>query len=315
MDDYIKQNLDKARKNKNDEFYTRKCDVSSEVGNYKEFFSGKIVYCPCDGASGERVSAFYDYFRESFDDFGLKKLICTKYFPEGNGIRWDFDGKILSEKRLDGNGSFDSPECVEIMNGCDIVVTNPPFSLFRPFISQIMKTGKKCLVIGNSNAITYKEIFPLLQNNQLWLGITRPKVFEVPISEIENPKTQFESDGKFYQRFGNICWFTNLMHGSRSGGLNMPGKYCGNEDKYPVYDNCNAIEIGHLTKNGKWEGSLDELPDDYFGLMGVPITFLDNYNPEQFEIVRFRKGDDGKDLTFNGYSPYFRILIKRKTRH
>ena len=184
---------------------------------------------------------------------------------------------------------------------------------------------KKFLIIGNMNAITYKEIFPLIKENKMWLGFTTPKIFEVPLDKVENEKTQFEEDGKVFQKFGNILWYTNLVHSKRLEGIYCPQKYVGREDKYPVYDNYDAIEIGHYTKKGKWEGSLDELPYDYDGVMGVPITFLDHYSPEQFEILDAR--DYGKtekqtgkstylvkdeDGAINGKPTYARILIRRK---
>ena len=304
-------NLHKAKREKNDEFYTKLDDIVNELGCYNpEYFKGRGVYCPCDGVS----SNFFTYFKENFDRLGLKTLICTKYspLPLGHGEKVIYDGKNLVSEKLVGNGDFASPECVKLMSELDIVVTNPPFSLFRPFIAQIMALGKEFLVIGNSNAITYKEIYRLIQTNKLWVGKTHPKIFEVPLECVENPKTQFELDGKIYQKFGNICWFTNLVHNNRTVFIPTTKVYRGRENLYPRYENKDAIEIGHKTPSGKWEGSLDEIPGDYDGVMGVPITFLDRYNPDQFEIVGFRKGDDGKDLRFNGIEPYFRILVKKK---
>ena len=291
------KNLHKAKKDKNDEFYTRMEDIVNELKHYgKEFFEGKVVYCPCDKAFNLGRSNFVQFFIEHFVDWGIKKLIATQYVEGGHGIKWviergDVNGNgYIDESEIDtyelsGDGDFASDECRKLMKDCDIVVTNPPFSLFRPFVAQIMEFGKKFLIIGNMNAITYKEIFPLIKDNKMWLGFTAPKIFEVPLEKVENEKTQFVEGGKVFQKFGNILWFTNLVHSKRLEGIYCPQKYTGREDKYPVYDNYDAIEIGHYTKNGKWEGSLDELPSDYDGVMGVPITFLDHYSPEQFEII------------------------------
>lgn len=291
-----KSSLDSAKKAKNDEFYTRLEDITNELKHYKEHFQGKTVYCPCDKAFNLGRSNFVQFFIEHFVDWGIKKLVATQYNEDGRGWKWvvergDVNGNgYIDESEIDtyqlyGNGDFASDECRQIMKECDIVVTNPPFSLFRQFVAQIMEFGKKFLIIGNMNAITYKEIFPLIKDNKMWLGFTAPKVFEVPLDKVEDEKKQFEEDGKVYQKFGNILWYTNLVHSKRLDGIYCPARYKGREDKYPVYDNYDAIEIGHYTRNGKWEGSLDELPSDYDGYMGVPITFLGQYSPEQFEIV------------------------------
>ena len=338
-------NLAKARVEKNDEFYTRLEDICNELKHYKEHFRGKVVYCPCDKAFNLGRSNFVQFFIEHFVDWGIKKLVATQYVEGGRGWKWvvergDVNGNgYIDESEIDtyqlnDNGDFASDECRQIMKECDIVVTNPPFSLFRPFVAQIMEFGKKFLIIGNMNAITYKEIFPLIKDNKMWLGFTAPKIFEVPLYKVEDEKKQFEENGKIFQKFGNILWYTNLVHSKRLDGIYCPARYKGREDKYPVYDNYDAIEIGHYTKNGKWEGSLDELPSDYDGVMGVPITFLNQYSPEQFEIIGIACGNSWenytetlKSLNFNpsmkyggglgtgivhGKGVYARILIRRK---
>jgi len=318
------KNLHKAKAEKNDEFYTRLEDITNELKHYKEHFQGKVVYCPCDKAFNLGRSNFVQFFIEHFVDWGIKKLVATQYNEEGRGWKWvvergDVNGNgYIDESEIDtyqliGNGDFASDECRQIMKECDIVVTNPPFSLFRPFVAQIMEFGKKFLIIGNKNAITYKEIFPLIKNNKMWLGFTVPEDFEQPEG--------FEKKSLK----GLTRWFTNLVHSKRLEGIYCPQRYTGREDKYPVYDNYDAIEIGHYTRSGKWEGSLDELPYDYDGVMGVPITFLDHYSPEQFEILDAR--DYGKtekqtgkstylvkdeDGAINGKPTYARILIRRK---
>jgi hypothetical protein len=309
-------NLIKAKREQNDEFYTRLDDIASELKHYRKHFEGKVVYCPCDKVYNEGRSNFFVYFATFFEELGLKALICTQYNPNPgeHGIKWVYYGDAngngvpdeseIETEFLNGNGSFDSPECKEIMRQSDIVVTNPPFSLFRDFIAQIMDMNKKLLVIGNTNAISYKEIFPLLKENRLWLGYTQPKIFATDLEKVENEKTQFEKDGKVYQKFGNICWFTNLEHSKRQEGLSLTRNYEGREEKYPVYDNYDAIEIGHYTKNGKWEGSIDEIPMDYDDIMGVPITFLDYYSPTQFEILGLLCDNRSGGCMLNGIPTY-----------
>ena len=329
------KNLRKAKAEKNDEFYTRLEDITNELKHYKEHFRGKVVYCPCDKAFNLGRSNFVQFFIEHFVDWGLKKLVATQYNEDGRGWKWvvergDVNGNgYIDESEIDtyqlyGNGDFASDECRQIMKECDIVVTNPPFSLFRQFIAQIMEFNKKFLIIGNKNAITYKEIFPLIKENKMWLGFSVPEDFEQPEG--------FEKKSLK----GLTRWFTNLVHSKRLDGIYCPARYKGREDKYPVYDNYDAIEIGHYTRNGKWEGSLDELPSDYDGVMGVPITFLDHYSPEQFEIVGFFNnynpekvvGIDGaiygkavpvtsttslfRGPALNRKALYFRVLIRRK---
>lgn len=319
------KNLHKAKAEKNDEFYTRLEDITNELKHYKEHFQGKTVYCPCDKAFNLGRSNFVQFFIEHFVDWGIKKLVATQYNEDGRGWKWvvergDVNGNgYIDESEIDtyqlyGNGDFASDECRQIMKECDIVVTNPPFSLFRPFVAQIMEFGKKFLIIGNKNAITYKEIFPLIKENKMWLGFSVPEDFEQPEG--------FEKKSLK----GLTRWFTNLVHSKRLDGIYCPARYKGREDKYPVYDNYDAIEIGHYTRNGKWEGSLDELPSDYDGVMGVPITFLDQYSPEQFEIIGMcssagyspeivglpkLKDGDARPLV-NGKNLYARVFIRRK---
>ena len=281
----IGSHLQKAKTEKNDEFYTRLDDISAELKHYKSHFKDKVVYCPCDKVYKEGQSNFFVYFATFFEELGLKSLICTQYNPNPgeHGIKWVYNGGLSPEDVLDeskhetvflkGDGDFLSEECRQITKESDIVVSNFPFSLFRPFVAQVLELNKKLLVIGNKNAITFKEIFPLIRENKLWLGYTVPEGFDQP-----------EGDEKKNLK-GLTRWFTNLTHSKRKEGVDLVMKYEGREDKYPVYDNYDAIEIGHYTKTGKWEGSVNEIPYDYDGIMGVPITFLDCYSPEQFEII------------------------------
>ena len=287
-------NLHTAKKEKNDEFYTRLADIVDELKHYEEHFKDKVVYCPCDKLFNEGQSNFGRYFISKFHKLGLKKLVCTQYNPNGNGVvkeydfekcgvKWEYngekaDGEPVDESDIDtyflkGNGSFDSDECKEIMRNCDIVVTNPPFSMFRQFVEQIMTMGKKFLIIGNMNAVINRDIFPYLKSNKMWLGYNQPHYFEVPLDKVENEKIQYEEGGKIYQAFGNICWFTNLEHSKRKELIGLVKKY--NPTDYPKYDNYDAIDVSKVT----------DIPKDYDGVMGVPISFFGKHNPKQFEIL------------------------------
>ena len=302
-------NLTNAKKAKNDEFYTCLTDIEKEMRHYKAFFKDKIVYCNCDDA---RESNFFKYFSLNFEHLGLKKLICTGYKEGGNGVVLVYEGdkngnRIVDDeeitiKEFKGNGDFRSEECIEFLKEADVVVTNPPFSLFREYVAQLMEYGKKFLIIGSMNAITYKEIFPYIKNNELWLGMNYVKDFVQPNGEIK--------------KFGNINWYTNIPHNKRNTELDLYKKY--NEIEYPKYDNYDAIEVSKVAN----------IPIDYKDIMGVPITFLDKYCPTQFEIVGMSAGnsavnhfgdkanyskhpnDRGGCGVVNGERVYARFLIK-----
>ena len=297
--------LSNAKRAKNDEFYTQLSDIENELKHYKSHFAGKVVYCNCDDA---RKSNFFRFFQKKFNDYGLKKLITTSYNENGHGSVLVYEGDTNGNGKLDdseikvselkGNGDFRSEECLELLKEADIVVTNPPFSLFREYIATLVQYNKKFLVIGNQNAITYKEIFPLIKENKLWTGNNMVKTFRVP--QVTNKNCEVLPNGEIIAKFGSICWFTNLDIKKRHEEIILYKKY--NEEEFPKYDNYDAIEVSKVC----------EIPKDYDGIMGVPITFLYRYNPSQFEIVKFRKGDDDKDLCVNGKCPYFRILIRKK---
>lgn len=312
-------NLHKAKKAKADEFYTQLSDIEKECSHYKEHFKGKTIFCNCDDP---RVSNFFFYFSANFEYLGLKKLIATCYknqdinlFSEGksekavyivyegdrNGNK-NVDNNELDIRELQGDGDFRSRECIELLKQADIVVTNPPFSLFREYVAQLMEYQKQFLIIGHQNAITYKEIFPLLKENKIWLGngFSRGNAyFRIPeTASRDYAKGVYDEETKLV-KFRNCCWFTNLDHSKRHEVIETGQTY--SPEKYPKYDNYNAIEVSKLK----------DIPMDYDGVMGVPITFLDKYNPEQFEIIKFRKGNDEKDLSINGKCPYFRMLIKK----
>ena len=315
------ESITRARREKNDDFYTRIEDIEEEMWEHRDFLKGKVVYCPCDKVFNEGRSEFVNYFTSLFHTLGLKKVIFTQYNPHGAGYKaewdlekcgykWEYNGEYEDNKFIDeseinfyplkGNGSFDSRECREIMKESDIVITNPPFSRFRDFIEQLITMDKKFIVIGPENAITYKEFFPLIKDNKVWLGCSRPSVFRIPVEEIdENNKNQFIKDGVVYQKFGNIVWYTNLEHKKRVEKIPLYKKY--NPEEYPHYDNYDAIDTNSVKK----------IPADYNGVIGVPITYLEHYNPNQFKIIKFRKGNDDKDLSINGKCPYFRILIRK----
>lgn len=293
-------NLRKARKNKNDEFYTRYEDIEAEVMKYREQFKDKVVYLPCDDPA-EKKSEFWTFFVNNFDAFGLKKLIATHYEENGKAYKiWidrdtSNDGFVddgdAQQEDLQGNGDFRSSECIDILNECDIVCTNPPFSLFREFIDTIMKADKQFLIIGNQNVITYKKVFPLIKNNQIWIGYNMVKQFKQPDGSIK--------------KITNTFWITNLTVNKSNEELVLTKEY--NPINYPKYDNYDAIEVDRLAN----------IPKDYYDVMGVPITFINKYNPNQFEILgdsRYHDGNDmADDINFvNGKQKYRRILIRRK---
>lgn len=265
-------NLHKAKDAKNDEFYTQLTDVAKELMHYKAHFKNKIVLCNCDDPTW---SAFWKYFHLNFAELGLKKLISTHYDREETTYKMEYTGgddndiEVGVKTPLEGNGDFRNKECLDLLDECDIVVTNPPFSLFREYVAVLMEHQKKFLIIGNKNAITYKEFFPLLKDDKVWIGCTNVKEFLQPDGSIK--------------KFGNIGWFTNLDVAKRHEKLILWKNYT--PEEYQTYDNYSAINVDKVS----------EIPCDYDGVMGVPITFLDRYNPEQFEVVGYTAKDMGVD--------------------
>ena len=259
-------NLAAAKRAKNDEFYTRREDIEAELSHYEQHFRGKTVYCNCDDPAS---SEFWKFFVRVFRPWGLKKLIATHFEPDARNFAYKIEisdpgeaviGMVPGKAPIQSNGDFRSAACVALLEEADIVVTNPPFSLFREYVAQLMGYGKKFLIIGSMNAITYKEFFPLLKDNKVWIGYTSPKKFLMPDGGIKS--------------FGNIMWFTNLDIPKRHRPLDLRGNYFAPE-KYPGYDNYDAVEVSRVS----------DIPCDYDGVMGVPITFMGQYCPEQFEIV------------------------------
>ncbi len=280
-------NLHAAKREKNDEFYTRMQDIAPELYHYRDYFHGKTVYCNCDDPEH---SHFWQYFALNFETLGLVRLVATHYARGQQSYKLELTGYGGTPVRteLEGDGDFRSPECVEILKGADIVATNPPFSLFREYVAQLVEHDKQFVIVGNCNAITYKEIFKLIKENRMWLGVSpRSMMFRLPDAS---------------ELLVNACWFTNLVHKRRKEEILLWRTYEGNEALYPKYDNYDAIEVSKVK----------DIPCDFDGVMGVPITFLEKYNPEQFEIIKFRKGTDERDLAIAGKCPYFRILIKRR---
>ena len=352
-----KETLSKAKEAKNDEFYTQYHDIEREVEAYLEYdpnvFRGKTVLLPCDDPEW---SNFTRYFAQNFERLGLKKLISTSYAVESKKIKeWQptlfetespfFDadksrtnGKIfvltddvsgdghiniddLEWQYLAGDGDFRSAEVRALRDEADIIVTNPPFSLFREFLAWIVEAEKKFIMIANKNCVTYKEVFPLIKQNKLWVGKTpmsEDLLFEIPQSYVKEFLNEGKEGSKYKIVEGKVLgrsssvWFTNVEHGRRHQPLQLMTmednlKYSKHKEikgraGYDHYDNYDAIDVPYS----------DAIPNDYEGVMGVPITFLDKYCPEQFEIIKFRKGDDDRDLCVNGKYPYFRILIRKK---
>ena len=292
------KNLSAAKAAKNDEFYTLLTDVSEELKHYREHFRDKVVFCNCDDPT---YSAFWQYFHLNFEKLGLRKLISTHYDKTQPTYKIEYaggdDGNIEAGiiTPLEGNGDFRNAECIELLKEADIVVTNPPFSLFREYVTQLMEYGKKFVIIGNMNAITYKEFFPLLKENKVWLGYrgNTPMTFRMP-DYYELKGTSFiGADGHKYAKMGSCTWYTNLDISKRHEPLILWKQYT--QEEYPKYDNYDAINVDRVS----------EIPCDYDGVMGVPITFLDKYCPEQFEIVGQGQGNLYRLLTEKGLSQQF----------
>ena len=312
-------NLHAAKVAKNDEFYTMLTDIEKEMSHYKDFFRGKVVYCNCDDA---RESNFFKYFSKNFEFLGLKKLITTGYKAEGKGVVLVYEGdkngnrKVEDEeitiKELEGSGDFRSEECIEFLKEADVVVTNPPFSLFREYVKQLMDYGKKFIIVGPMNAVTYKEIFPYIKNNQLWLGQNARGG-----SRKGNSLSFVGYDGT--EKQVSSWWFANVENDRHNTPLDLYKKY---SNEYPHYENYNAIEVSKSCN----------IPLDYNGAMGVPISFLMFHCPEQFEIIGIAQGseemagecylgivptikyDGGKARAYvDGKPVYCRIFIRKRT--
>ena len=343
------ESLSKAKEAKNDEFYTQYHDIEKEISAYLEYnpdvFRGKTVLLPCDDPEW---SNFTKYFAQNFENFGLKKLISTSYAPESKRYKFGYvptlfeteaphfdadkskthgkifvldhdvtgDGVInvedLEWQYLEGDGDFRSPEICKLRDQADFIITNPPFSLFREFLAWIIEADKQFVIIGNMNAVTYKEVFPLIKENKMWLGVTNFNTgmyFIVPDNFIYASTYKFEREqnGVKVNRVPGVCWFTNINHGRRHQPLPLMTmadnlkfsrhKEIRGRESYIHYENYDAIEVPYT----------DAIPYDFDGIMGVPKSFLDKYCPEQFEIIGCAEGDSGKEL---GLKPFPRELKK-----
>lgn len=305
-------NLHKAKNAKADEFYTQLSTVEAEMKAYVDYnpdvFRGKTIMCPCDDPEW---SNFAKHFIDHRHEYGYKKLICTCYVKDGNGKKLVLENGVENITALNGNGDFRSEEVGALLDDVDYIITNPPFSLFREFFAWITKHEKKFSVIGNINAVSCKDVFPLIKENKTWLGATPhggDQKFFVPDNyPLEAACCGIDENGKRYIRMRNVRWFTNISYDFSAYikplELHTKAYWEARGVKYPKYDNYDAIEVSKTIN----------IPSDYDGVMGVPISWLDKYCPEQFEIIKFRKGDDDKDLSVNGECPYFRILIKHKS--
>lgn len=274
------KNLSKAKINKNDEFYTQLSDIEKELKHYKEHFKDKVVFCNCDDPE---ESHFWRYFEMNFEYLGIKKLIATHYETEKPSYKLEIigdrnhDGKVnkldIIQTPLKQNGDFRSPECIEILKESDIVVTNPPFSLFREYVGQLFEYEKKFIIVGNQNAITYKEFFKLVKENKIWLWYWFSGGAAHFINKHYEDYATAGNHKEWMIRVSGVVWFTNLEIEKRHEDLILYKKYT--PEEYPKYDNFDAIEVSK-TK---------DIPMDYVGYMWVPITFLDKYSPEQFGII------------------------------
>ena len=321
--------LHKAKKSKKDEFYTQLSDIERELKHYKKYFKNKVVYCNCDDP---RISNFFHYFSYNFEKLGLKKLITTCYQNKNpntysqnssaKAIYLEYEGDKngnnipdideIGIKPLKGDGDFRSDEGIELLKQADIVVTNPPFSLFSEYVTQLIEHKKKFIIIGHQNAITYKNIFPLIQQNKLWLGygFKRNMAHFINKHYEDYASDADHKDGKI--RVSGVQWFTNFNISKREEEVILYKTY--NPEEYPSYDNYDAIEVSR-SKN---------IPLDYGGCMGVPITFLNKYNPKQFEILGcsyvygephgYHIKGNGFNTKLNGKDTYKRLFIRNRNK-
>ncbi len=283
--------LQTARRNKKDEFYTQLVDIEREMRHYRRHFKGKVVYCNCDDPY---VSAFFEYFAKNFEFLGLRKLITTCYrsqqlnlFSQNDSeqsIKLEYTGGApnslptpdnIGVTPLKGDGDFRSQECIDILKEADIVVTNPPFSLFSAYVAQLASFNKKFIIIGHQNAITYKEVFSLIKENKMWLGYGFKRNMAHFIAPHYEDTASDADHREGLIRVSGVVWYTSLDHNKRHEEMILVQRYHGNESAYPNYDNYNAIEVSKT----------QHIPMDYEAAMGVPITFLTKYNPDQFEII------------------------------
>lgn len=298
------KHLNKAKNLKNDEFYTRIQTIERELTHYSKHFKGKIVYCNCDDY---KDSNFFAYFKNNFDHLNLKKLIATNYSQQG-GEKATYDGQQLFVEALNGNGDFRNEENIKILKEVDIIVTNPPFSLFREYIAQLIEYNKDFITLGNINAVTYVDIFPHIRDGKILTGVNFDvsEEFTVPDSYKGIVKTTINDEGLLVSKIQNIAWYTSLKHNIEKR-MELTKNF--NKNTYEEYDNYDAIEVSKI----------GNIPKNYDGVMGVPVNFLKDYCPSQFKIVgsnRGRKQDSegyyGRSTYIDGKETYKRIFIKHK---
>ena len=310
-----------AKENKNDEFYTCYDEIEKELNHYAKYFKNKVIYCNCDDHAGIGLgtpkSNFLKYFADNFEAFGIKRVIATHYERDGASTMYILDkdntgdGIICSEDiqaiPLKSNVDFRSDECVKLLKTADLVVTNPPFSLFREYVAQLMEYKKKFIIIGNINAITYREVFPLIKENKMWVGygfnvamIFKTLYKNTSESNRKNVRSHGYDPDDNYITTPAVCWFTNLPTTKRTEFLETGKKYYGYEHMYPKYENYDAININKT----------DDIPMDYDGAMGVPITFLNKHNPDQFEIIGLGISNSGLEIGVKPYKPEHKLYRK-----
>lgn len=284
-------NMHEAKTNINDEFYTRIEDINRELNNYRVHFKGKHIFMNCDDP---KESDFWKYFYLNFEFLGIRKITSTHYHASEPTYRLDYDGKEITKTPLEQNGDFRSPEAIEILKEVDIVVTNPPFSIFREYVAQLIEYGKNFIIIGNMNAITYKEVFPLIRDGKVWLGQNNGVMeFVIPDEAPVKSGQRIDEEGVRYQKFGNIVWYTNMNMPRRNQDLILYENY--SPENYPTYDNYDAINVDRV----------NQIPQDHKGVMGVPITFLTRHNPEQFEIIELSRYIKTKGMTKEFVKDYY----------
>ena len=301
--------MNNAKVAKKDEFYTQLADIEKELKHYKHHFKGKVVFCNCDDPDS---SGFWQFFYEKFKPLGLKKLVATHYHPVKPTYKLEYNGSGKPVKKpLKENGDFRSPECIKLLKKADIVVTNPPFSLFREYITTLMEFDKKFIIIGNMNAIAYKEIRPFVLESKIWFGAgVMGMSFMVPDC-FESNNIQIDEKGRRTTKLGFATWFTNLPHNRlENEEIALYKSY--NPKEYPTYDNYDAIEVSKV----------NEIPDDYSGEMGVPRNFFQRYNPNQFELIGFdedllkpmnhKKRGWNSAFYIKGKRKFSRLVVKRK---
>lgn len=298
-------NLHQAKKNKNDEFYTQLTDIEKELQYYTEHLENKIIYCNCDDY---RISNFIKYFKDNFYTLKLARLIATNKDNGTGAYKYDYNGTEEKITPLNGNGDFRSDECIEFLKEADVIVTNPPFSLFREYVKQLMEYNKKFLIIGNTGLVTFEEIFPFIKEDRMWVGVTNYNVgmmFKIP--NYYEKYHHIDDNGEKIGRVSAACWWTNIDNKRRNLPIDLYKKYAGHENEYPMFDTYEAINVNKYT----------DIPIDYNGVMAVPMTFLGHYCPKQFEIIgklnhnRPKSYDYGKSI-IGGKEIYARLLIKKK---